>query len=60
MITLKFRVKTFLDELGVPVTAFARRVGLSESSVRHWLGDHLELSKRNLDKIDAYLTKYGF
>lgn len=59
-IDLKTRAKTFLEELGIPVTAFARRVELSESSVRHWIGGYYILSQKNLDRIDAYLSKYGF
>lgn len=61
MITdIRTRAKTFLEELGIPVTAFARRVELSESSVRHWIGGYYVLSQKNLDRIDAYLSKYGF
>lgn len=57
---LKTRTKTFLEEFGIPVTAFARRAGISESSMRHWLGGTIELSEKSLDKINVYLAKYRF
>lgn len=57
---LKERLTTFMSELGVPTTAFAKRVDMSASAVVHWLRGEQKMSEKRLQIIDEYLTKYGF
>lgn len=58
--TLRIRVNTFLDELGVPVSAFSVRVNLSASSLYRWLRGDIQFSEKTCLRISAYLTQYGF
>lgn len=58
--TLQRRCTRFLDALGVPVTSFARMVGLSPSSVHKWRSGILKLSESTLQRIDHLLSTYDF
>jgi len=60
MKNLRKRVQNFLDELGVPLTTFCRKVNLSTQSIRQWVKYELNLSYETEKRIDEYLTKYGF
>lgn len=60
MMTLIERTNKFLDELGVTVTAFARRVRLSPQAIYGWRGGRLVLSDASLKRIEDHLSKYGF
>jgi transcriptional regulator with XRE-family HTH domain len=57
---LRKRAKTFIDELGLTITAFCRNVGLSRTSVWEWLKGNRELSETSLERIDSYLRRYNF
>lgn len=54
------RCQHFLDELGVPVTAFCLRVEISAASFYKWRSGDLRLSDGTLQRIDSYLTNYNF
>ena len=54
------RCENFLTELSVPVTAFSAKVGLSPQALYSWRRGKLILSKASLQRIDDYLSKYGF
>lgn len=58
--TLKERCAQMLRELGTPVTVFCRKVNISRSAYYAWQLDTLDLSNSTLERIDNYLTKYGF
>ncbi len=57
---LQERVNNFLSELGVPLTVFSKKVNLSASAIRSWQKGTLNLSDSALERIDEYLSKYGF
>ena len=60
IMTLIERTNKFLDELGVTVAAFARRVRLSPQAIYGWRGGRLVLSDASLKRIEDHLSKYGF
>lgn len=49
-----------IEELGVPVTAFCRKVSISASAYYAWHRGTIYLSATTLNRIDEYLKKYGF
>lgn len=57
---LKTRAHNFILEIGIPMTKFAQRVNLCRQSIYRWLQGDLNLSADSLNRIDTYLTKYGF
>lgn len=57
---LKARLTNFMKELGVPTTAFAKRVDMSASTVTHWLRNEQKMSEKKMTIVDDYLKKYGF
>ena len=57
---LENRITTFMTELGIPMTAFCKNIGMSTSSIRKWKNRQLQLSDAKLQHIDEYLRKYGF
>lgn len=57
---LKNRTHNFMNDLGVPMTRFAMRVGLCRQSIYRWLKGDIRLSTDALKRIDTFLTKYGF
>lgn len=54
------RCNRFIEELDVPVTKFCNHILLSRSCFYHWKKGELRLAQTTLDRIDAYLTRYGF
>lgn len=58
--TLYERCQIFMDELGIPVTSFCRRIKLSLSSFYGWRSGDVILSENTLKRIDEYLKKYNF
>lgn len=56
---LKDRVNSFLTELGLPVTRFARCVDLSAESIRKWLSDELVFKQSTEDRIDRFLKSFN-
>lgn len=58
--TLKERINTFLEELGVTATAFCKRVGISYSAYQNWKRDTQKISMNTKEKISNYLAKYHF
>lgn len=49
-----------LDELGIPITSFCRKVGISASYFYACKKGTLNFSKEVDERINDYLTKYGF
>ena len=58
--SLKKRCKQMIKELGIPVTAFCRKVDISTSAYYAWHRETIDLSETTLDRIGKYLSKYGF
>lgn len=54
------RTKKFTDELGVPATVFAKKVGISATAYHRWMKNDLKLSESTEKRISDYLLKYGF
>ena len=57
---VKERAKNFLAELGVPVTVFCQKIGISVVAFNRWQRDDLKLSDETVKRISDYLIKYGF
>lgn len=58
--TLAERCKRFISELGIPVTKFCLNIKLSRTSLYEWMSGKINLSQSTLDRIEKYLSKYGF
>ena len=54
------RCQRFLEEFGIPVTVFCKKVELSTPSFYKWRNGELNLSDATLERIDTYLAKYNF
>ena len=57
---LKKRARRFTEELQVPISRFANKVGFDRSSYYRWLKGENVFSEVKLKKIDNYLRTYGF
>lgn len=57
---LQLRTKLFLQTLGLPMTVFAAHVKLSRQAVYRWLSDDLILSIDTTNRIDEFISKFGF
>jgi len=57
---LKTRCKRFIEELGISKTKFCQKIGCSTITYYKWQKGELEISQRLQDKINDYLSKYGF
>ena len=53
------RAKDFMDELGLPVTRFAKCVNLAPDTIRQWLAGTLNLRESNLKRIDEFLKSFN-
>lgn len=56
---LRNRVENFLEELDLPKSRFAKKVGISVSALKRWLDGDLELSQATQKRIDKFLTKFN-
>lgn len=59
-VELEKRITKFMTELGIPMTAFCKNIGMSTSTIRKWKKGQVQLSETRLQRIDEYLRKYGF
>lgn len=60
MMTLYDRCECFLMTLGVPVTQFCKRIQLSRTCLYDWRDGKLRLSQATLDRIEGYISRFGF
>jgi len=60
MDNIKERTLTFMSEVGVPTSAFAKNVGLSASTLYKWKIGLVKISSSALNRIDEYLSKFGY
>ena len=56
---LKNRVKKFLDELGLPLTRFAQKTGLTVFSYYKWFNGELKFSDETEQRIDNFLKSFN-
>ena len=56
---LKNRVENFIEELDLPKSRFAKKIGISVSALKRWLAGDLELSQATQKRIDRFLTKFN-
>ncbi len=57
---LEKRCQRFVTELGIPTTQFCKRIDLSRTALYAWYNGNLRLSPDTLDRIEKYISKYGF
>lgn len=58
--TLSERCIKFIDTLGVPITKFCQRIQLSRTAFFEWRKGNLKLSDSTLDRIEKYISQFGF
>ena len=58
--SLQKRIRIFLSELGIPATAFCKRVSISYSAYQNWKRGACRLSQATQERISNYLSKYNF
>lgn len=56
---LKNRVTSFINELGLPKSRFAKKIGISVSALTRWLDGDLVLSESTLNRIDEFLRRFN-
>ncbi len=54
------RCCNFIDEFGVPITTFCRKINISTRAFYDWKRGKLNLSENTLKRIENYIGKYGF
>lgn len=54
------RAERFIKELGVTCTSFARNTGFATVTIHQWRSGRISLSKKAMERIDQYLSHYGF
>jgi len=60
MNTVKERTLCFMNEVGVPVSALAKNVGLSASTLYKWKLGLIKISPSALKRIDDYLRRLNY
>lgn len=53
------RAKFFMEEIGLPMTRFAKCVGLSSDAIRKWFAGEMNLKENNVRRIDMWLRKFN-
>ena len=53
----KQQTKAILQEVGIPVAVFCRKIGISDTAYYRWLHDDLRLSEVKEDAIRNYIAK---
>ena len=54
------RCQKMIDELGIPLAAFCRNIGISTSYFYACKNGRIDFSKTVAAHINNYLVKYGF
>ena len=49
--------KNVLHTVGVPVSVFCRRIGISDAAFYRWVNHDLDLKPENEQKINEYIAK---
>lgn len=58
--TLRERTKEFLEELNLPISRFAKRIGIARETYYRWQKGDFDFSEARAEQIDVYLKRYGF
>lgn len=58
--TLRERTKKFIEELNLPISRFAKRIGIARESYYRWQKGDFNFGEARAEQIDRYLSKYGF
>lgn len=54
------RLQKFLHEVGVPVTVVCHKINLSTRALYYWKNGQLNLSETVMQRLDGYLSQYGY
>ncbi len=54
----KAKTEAFFQTVCMPKVTFCQKVGISTSALYFWQKGTLNLSKKTLEKIENYLSKY--
>lgn len=54
------RCQNMITEFDIPITKFCKKILISQSTFYAWRNGQLKLSTHTLQRIDDYLSKYGF
>ena len=57
---LKQRVKNYIEDSGIPRTTFCKRINISTGYLYKWLHNERTFSDEIVERIEAYLNKYGY
>ena len=57
---LKQRVQNYIEDSGIPRTTFCKRINISTGYLYKWLHDERTFSDEVVERIEAYLNKYGY
>ena len=57
---LRDRVERFLNEFGMPITVFCKKIEISPGYFYKWKVGKVNFSEETLQRISNYLSKYGF
>ena len=60
IIMLRDRVRDFLNEFGMPITVFCKKIEISPGYFYKWKVGKVNFSEEALQRISDYLSKYGF
>lgn len=58
--TLKQRVQNYIEDSGIPRTTFCKRINISTGYLYKWLHNERTFSDEIVERIEAYLNKYGY
>ena len=58
--SIRNRCKCMTSELGIPISKFCERIGISRSAYDRWQRHNLQLTEQRLRDISEYLSHYGF
>ena len=54
------RCENMMKELGIPLTAFCKKIELSPSAYYKLRHEDLKVSQKTAQRIEVFLTKYNF
>lgn len=57
---LRTRCKNFLTELEYPVARLAKKIGCARETLHRWKNGSFDFGIEKLNKLDQFLSKYGF
>lgn len=58
--SLKQRVQNYIEDSGIRRTTFCKRINISTVYLYKWLHDERTFSDEVVERIEAYLNRYGY